>query len=353
MLYLDYLVKMYYCKYGTFEGITETSFGNDLVSAFNNSPVKDLNDYLFSLVGYSTTNSYKLSDIVAERKEFCYSSNKRNYINALKEKYNVSVRSELSEVLFDIGALGIQKRPINQITPDLNLTVPRKFLNKESCELLLLVSSYLDNSGFTNLDCVRLKSICVVNSNPCELLEKVRPDFYKMLSVKFVEGLKEPSIRDGVLYTAPLAMEISEEDCRDYLIILYALGMPKLPLYARNNFLVALPKLVNFCDVDNSLLEALDVSYLTGYTVDSLMNIFGYSIPDPAEMFNVSGGFFCYKEGYVYYTNSKINRLCKIPQERFLELLNSGQLLSMDVQSLCLIEDMSRLEQSNVFGKGR
>ena len=70
-------------------------------------------------------------------------------------------------------------------------------------------------------------------------------------------------------------------------------------------------------------------------------------------MFNASGGFFCYKEGYVYYTNGKINRLCKIPEERFLELLNSGQLLSMDVQSLRLIEDMSRLEQSNVFSKGR
>lgn len=338
---------MYYCKHGSFDNIDKCNFYNDILSYFDKSNYSDMLDFLYSVVGYSTTGSYKLSDVVEERKTFCYSSNKPTYIEALRNKYGLSNRSELSEFLSDIGALGIQKRTINTIGNCTKLNVARSFLNKDNCTLLILVSDYLDYSGFCKFNTYQLKVLCTTNPNVQELLEQTDISFDSFLTVKFIDDMEQPCIKDGVLYCKPTGE--TEEKTRDYLVTLYLYGMPKLPLYLRSTFIAAIPKLVYFSLIDDVLLDILDITYLTGYTVDQLLNIFGYSLPDPEEMFNISGGFFSVIKDTVFYTKGNSKLLLEIPKQEFLDLLNSDKLLSLDFNQYY---NMSKIKDMNIFGGG-
>lgn len=346
MLYLDYLIKLFYCKHGDFEGIEKCNFYSDIVGCFEKSEFTKLEDYLYSVVGYSYNDKYTVSEIVSERKSFCHNSHKPSYIESLVNKYKVKTRNGLSELLSELGILGIQKRPINTIGDCKNLKVPRSFLNKDNCTLLVLLSNYLDCSGFYRFNVFQLKAMCISNPNVKEVLDSVGLSFADFISVKFNDEIDVPYIKDNVLYCKSTGE--TEEVTRDYLVSLYLYGMPVIPLYVRSSFVSALPKLIYPILMDSSLLDVLDISYLTGFTVEQLMNVFGYTLPDPEEIFSMCGGFFCLVEDKVYYTKGDFPHLVTIDKKEFLTLLNNESLLSLNLKEYYNIKKLSSL---NIFGQ--
>ena len=145
MLCIDNLIRLYYCYHGSFDGITKSSFGPEVNTQFTNSKFNDLDNYLYSVLGYKHTQLLEASKVAELRKEFCKKSSKVDYMNSLIASYKVKNTSQLIDILDSKGILGIQKRTISTLG-SVKDVVPSKFLNGYVCDILYIIESYLDNS---------------------------------------------------------------------------------------------------------------------------------------------------------------------------------------------------------------
>lgn len=355
MIYLENLVKLFYCNNGTFHGIEKCNFFHEVQKAFEESEFETMSDFLYSILGYSINDRMSVQEVVKERKDFCRRSNSGTYMKSLVAKYDARNQNDLTEILSSLGALGIQKKAISTLGNYKALNVPRKFLNKDNCALLMLVSDYLDNSGFTGLNVFNLKLQCTINPNVDDVLKKFGLTYDRILKVKYDEEYKDETIiKDGVVHC--YNEDFTEEETRQFLVKLYLMGMPIIPLYLRDLFISNLPKLVAFGSIGDSLLDVLDISYLTGYTVNQLIGVYGFRLPNPEEMYSLCGGFF-YVTNVVYYTKKGIDGYVTFDKKDFLHLINTGGILDLNADELVTYREMEdfknsmKVERSKIFGE--
>lgn len=341
-IYLENLIKLYLCREGNFNNILKTNFGNKVQEAFEESSFNELEDFLYAVVGYNPSGKFTPSEIVKIRKEFSRKSSIKKYVMGLCERFNCHNRSALIDFLGANGMLGLQKRPISTLGNYRDLGVPSSFLNKDNCILSMLVTNYLDNANFDGIKIytVKLKFSTKAFGKNCKL------SFDRYLKVKFDENLNGPFIKDGVLYCRPTGY--SEEKTAEYLVKLCLAGMPIIPLYLRDNFMQLLPSLVSFGTLGDSILDALDISYLTGYTVNQLLNTFGYKLPDPEEMYSTTSGFFFIGKN-IMFTKEGIDGYVDFTQEGFVNLINSGDIVEFDAENIITYSSLSKIENSNIF----
>lgn len=344
MVCIDNLIRLYYCYHGTFDGITATNFGDQVVEQFNASRVKKLPDYLSRVLGYKSYSRLGHSTIHAKRKEFCKKSYMGDYMSSLLNEHKCNNVSELIDVLESKGILGIQKKPISRLEGYKGQGIPSKFISRDVCYALEVMEKFLDSSEIREgIKFVAIKTELIINPNVEEFFNNTGLEYFEFVNVKFAD-VKLPYLKDGVVYMKDTGY--SEEETRKYLVKLYLLGMSTLPLYLRDKFVALLPKALSFGWLEDSLVDLLDISYVTDVTVKTLMEVFGFTLPDPEHLWREFGGFlFIGLESKVHFTNPTHDGYIDIDKDEFLELCSRG-IHSLNINTL--LQDRM-LQNSNVF----
>lgn len=348
MLCIDNLIRLYYCHKGNFDDITKSTFGEEVLSQFRDSGFTNLENYLYSILGYRNSQLMEASKVAALRKEFCKKSYKVDYIQGLLEEYHVYTTSELIDILDSKGILGIQKRPLTVLGPYKKLGVPSKFLSRYVCNALYLVEGYLDNILVGDvIDCKIIKSKVVVNPNVQEVLSAnnlTGEDFFK---VKF-RDIEKLELKDGILYMKDTGY--SEDVTRDYMLYLYLLGMPTIPLYLRDKFVSLLPRCITFGKLDELILDLLDFSYVADCSVIRLLEVFGFSLPNPEDMWrDYRGFFFIDTNGKISFSNKTSEIYLDLSIDDFIDLVNSGRIYDLDIEHVLYTRGLDKLSHSNIF----
>ena len=348
MLCIDNLIRLYFCYNGSFTDIDKSTFGEEVMEQFRDSNFTDLDNYLYSILGYKNSQLLEASKVAKLREEFCKKSYNNDYIQRLLKEYNVYTISELIDILDSKGILGIQKRQLTVLGPYKKLGIPSKFLNRYVCNALYIVENYLDNSFINGvIDCKTIKSRLVVSPDVKEVLSSNNlngDDFFK---VKF-RDVDKLELKDGVLYMKDTGY--SEELTRDYMLYFYLLGMPTIPLYLRDKFVSLLPKCITFGKLDELILDLLDFSYVADCTVLRLLEVFGFSLPNPEDMWrDYRGFFFIDTNGKICFNNKSSEVYLDLSADEFIDLVNSNEIYDLDIEEVLYKRDLNRLSQSNIF----
>ena len=346
MLCIDNLIRLYYCYHGNFDGITKSSFGSEVLSQLDSSKYNDLTNYLYSVLGYKSNQLMEPSQIASLREEFCKKSYKADYMKSLQQTYKVKSTSELIDTLDSKGILGIQKRPVYTLGSKKGI-VPSKFLNRYICDVLYLIESYLDNcSSIRNIDFTKVKLKVAINPNVEEVLKEIGFTYDDFFKVKYIDSNKV-EFKDGIVYMKDTGY--SELECREFLVKLYLLGMPTIPLYLRDKFISILPRCILFGTLDEVMLDFLDFSYVADCSPRKLLRCFGFDLPDPEELWRTYNGFFFTTQGKVYFSNRTSEEYLELSVEDFTNLVNEDAICDLDIKEVLYNRDLDRLQESNLF----
>jgi len=346
MLCIDNLIRLYYCYHGSFDGITKCSFGPEVLAQLDASKYNDLDNYLYSVLGYKGSQLMDPYKVATLREEFCKKSYKADYIKSLLGVYKVKSTSELIDTLDSKGILGIQKRPVYTLGSQKGV-VPSKFLNRYICDVLYLIESYLDNcSGGNSVDFSKIKLRVAIEPNVDEVLKELGFTYSDFFEVKYVDSNKI-EFKDGIVYMNDTGY--TEEQCREYLVKLYLLGMPTIPLYLRDKFISILPRCVLFGTLDEVMLDFLDFSYVADCSPRKLLRTFGFDLPDPEFLWREYNGFLFTTQGKVYFSNKTSEEYLELSVEDFTSLVNEGSISNLNINDVLYMRDLDRLSESNVF----
>lgn len=346
MLCIDNLIRLYYCYHGSFDSITKSSFGSEVLKQFDESSFSDIENYLYSVLGYKSNELIDPKSIADFREEFCKKSYMTDYMKSLISKYKVRNNSELVDKLDSKGLLGIQKRPVYTLG-NAKGVVPSKFLNRYVCDVLYLVESYLDNYLLGgSFDCCRLKLAVAINPDVDAVLKEYGLSYGDFFRIEFVEG-KKIEIKDDVIYMNDIGYD--KDEIVRYLVRLYLYGMPTIPLYLRDKFISMLPRCKMFGTIDEVLLDLIDLSYVADCSPRNLVRTFGLDFPNPEDMWRTYNGFFFFSGNDVYFTNKTSNSFIKFTIEEFLTLVNRGEICNLNVEELFYLRDLDSLKGSNIF----
>lgn len=349
MTYVENLIRLYYFYHGSFDNIRTCNFSDSINKAFANSNYDVLNNYLYNVLGYKNTSVFPASTVHSVRKDFCINSYKKSYISELCKTYKCSGISELVDLLEMRGMLGIQRKHLSNLGSYSKCGIPSKFLNIQVKESLEIISKYLDRKYLRkNLKFIDLKKNLLLERDIKSKLKEYEISYSDFFNIHYVEGLKYPYFIDNTLFIKRFD-NYSEEELREILVHLYCLGMPTLPLYLRDEFISLLPRVLTFNSSDESLLRILDISYVAETSVRGLLEIFGFSLPDPEVMWKKYNGYLTYYDGKVLYTNPSSLSFIEYSMKEFLDLYNSGKLEMLDIQIELINQEMNKMKISEQF----
>lgn len=330
MLMRDNLIRLYFLNKGTFEGIANTNF------MVNNT--MDEND-LYEILGYSSSlGELTPSQVYEQRKDFVLNSYNPNYKKSLMYKFNVSNNSELIDVLMSKGILGLERRHVSTLGEFKNCGVPSKFINQKISHALCLLESKLNNSKYNGYSLIEFRKNLLLTS-PSDALSTIKSyniNLDRLFKVRFYSE-NTASIKDNVLYISKIE-GYTEDEVREILFNCYLLGLPKLPLYLRKVFLSSLPGTISMFDLD-SIHNLIDISNICGCSVKSLLNSFGFNIPDAEEMLSKYSCYFSLYNNRIFFSNESSDLFYECSIDEFINLVSTNSIQSFDINLELALKD--------------
>jgi len=349
MTYVENLIKLYYLYHGSFDNIRTCNFADNINEAFSKSGNDSLYNYLYGVLGYKNSQLYPSSKVMEVRKDFCVNSYKKSYLDKLLKDYSCASLSELVDLLEMRGMLGIQRKHLSVLGKYNNQGIPSKFLNIQIKELLSLIELYLDDKMFKGkFSFTDLKRDLLSKDNVKDVLRSYNINYSDFFTLVYDNSVKSPYIKDDKIYLKKIG-NYSEDKLREILVICYCLGLPKMPLYLRDKFIELMPTVLSFYSSDDSLLRIIDISYVCETSVRELLEVFGFTLPDPEVMWKKFNGYMIHHAGRVLYTNPSSNSYIEFDLKTFLDYFNSGKLQTLDIGMELILQENETMKSSNSF----
>lgn len=348
MTYVENLIRLYYLYHGDFHNIRNCNFFDLVNKSFSESNYDSLINYLYSVVGYKNTNIYPSTEVQRVRRDFCVNSYKKAYLSKMVKDYKCGSISELVDLLEMRGMLGIERKHLSDLGDYTDTGIPKRFLNLQIKEVLEVIETYLDKKSINNnLTFLDLKMDLLVKDSVKESLKEYKLTPSHFFSLKYDPNTKYPYVKDDTVYMKPND-KYSEDEIRETLVICYCMGLPKLPVYLRKEFISLLPRVMTFNSYSDSLLRMIDISYVCEVSVRQLLEVFGLSLPDPEVMWKKFNGYLTYYDK-VLYSNSSSNSFIEFEVNDFLNCFNKGELENLDINMELVYQENKKMKKSNSF----
>lgn len=344
--YLKQCLRVWFIHKGTLEGVEKSIIGARLKEEFKGSRNKSLSDFIYKSLGYKDDSFLTATSRFNLRKEIMLNINNQDYWKSKKEDLGAKRTSEVIEEFERLNVIGLGMERISNKTSEVSFKGLNRFvkLNKELVDLFCSSYSMFNSSLVTKegssvsfsdlrktLGCssyrefVKLKTKFQINPIDCfNLIES---------SSIFIddEGLHLPS------------SEHQNDFICECLLFLICLGATYETLDYYKYFNSFIPTLVDIFSVsDKNFTYLVDLSFLTGKTLNELCNVYGFNVEDLEYMIKKTQGV--YTTQLDPETDLKIRYLPSTSEDplaiastfsldKFILLINSGMNLDIIYQN--------------------
>lgn len=333
--YLVNALRLWLVQNGDFAKIKSAKFYKLLKDAFEKSSYDNLDDFIYSCLGYSNDTVLSPYDRAMKRKEIMQNIENDEYWENEAERLEVEVVSKVVNTFAYQDVLGLGKSYTNDKANVYSFNKLETFL-EENEELVDIFCTGADIM-YTNLyySNVRLKFT--------ELRTLIKSDSYKdyldslnrlnvnATSVFDLEPSKYTKLEDGTLHLPRETVQKYGKNflCRT-LLYCYLISAHRIPIKHMDNFKNYVGKgLELFLMSDIDFLFLVDLAWMCDCKVIDLLNRTGYTMPSVNEMINLSHGIYLRKidGSYMYipeHMTDVVGAPCVFEANSFVELINNG-----------------------------
>lgn len=324
------------------EGVEKSVIGKRIEQEFKNSRIKSLSDFIYKTLGYKDDNFLTASSRFHLRKEIMLNINNEKYWEKQREELKVKRTSEVIEELERLDVVGLGMERVSNKTSEISFKGYNRFIKSNKELINLFCSSYkMFNSNLVTREGVTLSFK--------ELREMLRCNSYKEFTnlknkyrinpVDCFHLVQSNSIFiDDEGIHLPKSEHQSDFIC-ECLLFTICLGATYETIDYYKYFNSLIPTLIDIFDIsDKNFSYLVDLSHLTGKTLNELYNLYGFNIEELEYMIKKTQGIYTTQVNsdstlLIRYLPSTVNDSLAIaatfPLDRFLLLINSG--LNLDI----------------------
>lgn len=333
--YLINALRLWLVQNGDFTKIKSAKFYKLLKDAFEKSRYTDLNDFIYSCLGYSNDTVLSPYERAMKRKEIMQNINNDEYWKGEADRLGVEVVSKVVNTFAYQDVLGLGQSHTNKKANVYLFKGLEEFIeeNKELVEVFCTGADVMySNLYYSNvrLTFAELRSIIKVDSYDSYIasLNKMGLNVSKICDI---QGSIYTKLTDGVLYLPKETLNRYGKKflCRT-LLYCYLISAHRIPVRHIDNFKNYVSKgLELFLMSDMDFLFLVDLAWMCNCKVIDLLSKTGYTMPSVNEMIKLSHGIYLKKiDGSYMYIPEHMTDVtaapCVFEASRFVELVNNG-----------------------------
>lgn len=334
---LKSFLRLWFMKYNSFSNVNKSSMGAVLTSEFNKSEFTNIYDFTFNCIGYERDENLSPYHRYMKRREIMENISDSSYWKSQARELGVVHTSEVVDVFKHLNVQGLGQEYVSIQSNSYHLPYLPKFL-EENEELVKVFCSGVDvlntrlffESGKPVPAAQLVKKLNCTSSKEFEKkCKELKLNFSKVFNLVPSSAIKVCGNR-VYLHKETIA-KYGEETIQKFLVYSAVMKSDRIPINYSNLFVNYITKtfdVFNLSDVD--YLYLLDLGFLLGLPVGSLLNVVGFEIPDIEDMLKKSNGIYMLKYPDVTYIPKSLSDdtavPCCIDLDTFCDLFSHNNL---------------------------